>query len=178
MILELLKYYAKFPKREGVLNMFASGRSDMPEYEAVKKDIEALTEHSLLSIEGMILAANFDAMKSELDRTKADSVLMIDWGEITSQKEKLTLVDSWKIAVTVMYKLGKKDDLVEQAILYDRAMRTISDIRDIMRKDKERVTWMKEIGDTSTASPFCSPEFGMVGWTLIFERSGVGIWKK
>lgn len=36
MILEYLKYFSRFPARDGVLDMFINGSSDLYEYEELK----------------------------------------------------------------------------------------------------------------------------------------------
>lgn len=41
MIFEILKYYAQFPNHSKVLEIFAKGRSDLPEYAAIQEEIKA-----------------------------------------------------------------------------------------------------------------------------------------
>lgn len=48
MILEYLKYFSRFPARDGVLDMFINGSSELYEYEELKGYIAGMSEPLVL----------------------------------------------------------------------------------------------------------------------------------
>ena len=68
MIFEILKYYAQFPNHSKVLEIFAKGRSDLPEYIAIQEEIKNLPDSSRIQgLDHFVFGQSFDSVKQRVD---------------------------------------------------------------------------------------------------------------
>ena len=64
MILELLKYFAKYPTKAGVLNLFKQGESTLSGYADLLSFVNALPANSVMpDIENYVVASDIDSTK-------------------------------------------------------------------------------------------------------------------
>ena len=63
MILDLLKYFARFPKKEGVISMFANGSSDFVQYAELIGYVRNLPEPVMPGIENLVFGQSYDYVK-------------------------------------------------------------------------------------------------------------------
>ena len=48
IIIDLFLYFARFPQRQGVLDIFNKGRSEIPGYDSLKSLVESMTDTPVL----------------------------------------------------------------------------------------------------------------------------------
>lgn len=177
MIINLFKYFARYPRKEGVLSMFANGASSYPQYAALLDYVSTLPEAILPEIDNLVFGQTFDDVKKRVDSITGN-FLFIDFGEFSSVRNtRNSIVDSQKIAATVAMKISDTADMIEVAIASDITLNLLSSLRTILIRDSrsEDLPWLEKISDQSDIIPFVSPEFHSIGWTLMFTSSAADL---
>lgn len=173
MIFEILKYYAQFPNHSKVLELFAKGRSELPEYAAIQEDINNLPKSSRIKgLDYYIFGQSFDAVKQRVDNILTGTYLFVEIGDIMSKRDqKNSIRDEVQMAVTIAAKSAEMD-LIEEAIQSSRTLTMMQQLRVSMNSDQRNTPWLKELSGSCQMRPFVAKEFASVGWTLMFEREG------
>lgn len=173
IITELMLYFAKFPKREGVLKMFNKGSSNIAGYSDLKQNIQTLPEHSLLDINDYVFGANLDAVRDRVNKIY-NNYLFVDFGEIDFDRDRFNREsDTMRMAVSVGTRLKEfSSDLVEQALAFDQNLILLNAIRSKMKEDQKTHPWLKDISVGHTFTPLVAPQLFSIGWTMIFTRNG------
>ena len=182
MIIDLIKYFAKFPAKEGVLDMFRNQASPMPEYAQLLTYINALPDTSVLpGLEKMVVATSLEAVKQFVSSfVGVDKFLMLDYGEITSTpSQKDSLNDTMAFAITVAMHYSDNADIMEQAIASAVTLDLANRLRAHMMADSES----KELGSfvdniisgQHTLVPFEGKEIQSIGWTLAFRLNATDL---
>ena len=157
MIFEILKYYAQFPNHSKVLEIFAKGRSDLPEYAAIQEEIRSLPKYSV---------------KQRVDGIVSGTYLFVEIGDIMSKRDqKNNIQDEVQMAVTIAAKSAEMD-LIEEAIQSRRTLSMMQQLRVAMTSDQRNTPWLKELSSSCQIRPFVTKEFASIGWTLMFDREG------
>lgn len=171
-LIELFLFFARYPRKEGILPLFNVGRSDLTTYDELKKKVEALTPHSLSpEIGSYVFGSNFDAVKNRVNNLTG-SYLFVDYGEIECDTDSANrMQDAARLAITVAYRLKNfSSDLVEQILISDFCLTQLAAIRNDMLKAQREQYWLKNLSYNHTFAPFISKELESIGWTMLFDR--------
>ncbi len=177
MILELFKYFARYPRKEGVLSMFANGSSTFAPYEGLMEYVHGLSGALVPEIESYVFGQSYEDVKKRIDSITG-SFLFVDFGEITSSRDtRNSITDRQKIAITVAMKVSDIADTVEIAIVSDITLSMLSSVRrQLIRESRSRrELWMESISADHEIIPFVAPEFKSIGWTLLFSTSSADL---
>lgn len=177
MILSLLKYFAQYPQKEGVLSMFANGESSQADYADLLASINNLPDPLIPEIESYVFGQSHDTVKKRVD-TISGIYLFVDFGEFSSRRDgRNSIIDTQKLAVTVATKLSESADMVEEAIASNVTLQVLSKLRRQLMSDAETraVPWMETMSTNHDMIPFVSPEFKSIGWTIMFDISASDI---
>lgn len=176
MLLDLIKYFAKYPDKEGVLPLFTRGESTVSGYSDLLTYMNALPETSVLpELKRFVLAASFNATKAFISGfVSQDKYLLLDYGEITSRLDgNNRLNDSFALAITVARRLGDSTDLAEQSLASVDTLDCINKLRAHILADQDNgilpANIKQLIAGQHTFVPFDAPELQSVGWTLTFS---------
>lgn len=178
MILNLFKYFAKFPELSGVLSIFNNGESSFPEYAALKAELEKAALHSLIpDIQHYVFGQSFEGVKKRIDSITG-TFLFVDFGEFSSIRDQRNSIhDAQKLAVTIAMKVPSASDLVEEAICSEKTLRLINLLRARMMDDSQKIDapWLKRISDSHDIIPFVAPELASLGWSMRFDSEGADL---
>lgn len=168
MILSLFEYFAKFPAKEGVQELFTNGISDYPQYSVLLASIEALPATSLCpNIKHFIFGESIEKVKASIDKVTG-IFMFIDYGSINSTENTPGSVnDRLQMAVTVASKVSNSADLVEEAIASNESLLLLNIIRAHMLTDSSG--WLQYMHGSHTMDPFVSAPLCSIGWTLTFD---------
>ena len=170
MILDLFKYFAKFPARSGVEELFMNGKSDYSQYAALQDYISNLPADGMVpDISHFIFGESIEKVKSAID--KVTGVFMfVDFGSINSAFNKSGSVDDrLQMAVTVAAKVNAQSDLVEDTITSATTLNLLNHIRAIMISDSRTVGWLQYLKESHQMDPFVAESIHSLGWTLTFD---------
>ena len=177
MLLELFRYFAKFPLCDNAMKDIATkGESNMPEYAKTLEELTTMGEHSLIpEIEHYVYGQSFDELKERLSKLTG-SFLFADYGEMDMQSDgRRSLQCTQRIAVTVAFRLSSNADMLERIICSDRSLQMVSKIHAQMMADSEqgKLQWMeRDELDRAEYVPFVSAELQSYGWTLMLSVMG------
>lgn len=169
---DIFLYFAKFPQKAGVLELFNRENSDLyPDYANLKAEIEALEVHSLVpGIEEYVFGVNETTVKARIKELNG-TYLFIDYGHIvTSEEQYDRQTDEMLISLTVAtpYKIEKLD-MVEQVFMADAALVMLLQIRDQMTLDSE-CPFVKHLTFPVEITPFFARELSdSTGWSMLFK---------
>lgn len=175
MILELLKYFAKYPTKAGVLNLFKRGESLITGYAELLSFVQALPATSVMpDIENYVVASELNSTKQLVSGfVGVSTYLMLDYGEIVSTpNQKKTLLDNMSLAITVAMRLTDAADLIERALASAQTLTLINELRARMMADSRNSvlgTFVNDfISGQHTLVPFKWEDTSSIGWTLAF----------
>jgi hypothetical protein len=173
MILDILKYFAKYPTRAAVIAAFSNGRSDFSTYATLMAYINNMSDHSRLpDVKGFVFGENYDAVKAHIHQL-TEIYLYVDYGELNSSRDaKNAIHDVFKMGATIAMKIPNNYDQIECALASEQCLTIIRDMVRLILADQKEIPWLKEIGTDYTIVPFDAKEFSSYGWTLLFERKG------
>ena len=177
MILDLLKYFAKYPQKEGVQALFVKGSSDIPGYAELLAIFNALpTECIMPEIGYLVYGQSFDGVKDYLAKLIGSPVyLLVDFGEISSNRDnRNSLQDTQKMALTVAMCMPDSPDLIEETLASEITLQLTNKLRAHMMADDETKTlgtWMNLIRGSHQLAPFVAKELKSIGWTILFNTS-------
>lgn len=177
MILSLLKYFARYPQKAGVLSMFANQESIMLEYNELILHIKNLPDPLIPEIGSYVFGQSHDTVKKRVDNITG-IYLFVDFGEFSSSRDsRNSILDTQKIAITIATKLSESADMVEEAIASNITLHILSKLRRHLISDAESRTifWMESMSPNHDIIPFVSPEFKSIGWTIMFDISASDI---
>ena len=101
MILDLLRYFARFPQKEGVVSMFANGSSDFVQYAELLGHVKKLPEPIMPELENLVFGQSYDYVKKRVDNITGN-YLFVDFGESTSSRDTHnSIIDRQKLAATI-----------------------------------------------------------------------------
>lgn len=179
MILQLFKYFARYPQKEGVLSMFTNGGSSVfPQYAELLAYVKELSDVPLIpEIENFVFGQSYDFVKRRVDAITGN-YLFIDFGEFTSSRDvRNSISDQQKIAATVAMKMPEAADIIEIAIASEVTLSLLAALRKRLIQDSksEDFSWMDKMSDKHDIIPFVSPEFKSIGWTLMFTSTAADL---
>ena len=180
MILDLFKYFAKFPMVENVTKGIATkGKSDMSEYEKVLAELGGMTDCNLVpELQNYVYGQSFDELKTRIANLTG-SFLFVDYGEVDMQGDgRRNFECTQRIAVTVAQKLPSTADMLERLIVNDRTLQMLSKVHARMMADAEMdmLYWMdRESVENCEIVPFASAELQSYGWTLMLSAKAPDI---
>ena len=133
-VTDLIKYFAKFPNRDGVLKLFNKNVLPAPmsaEYTAVKQYIEALPEQSLIpELEALVFGLSEDVVDRIVSSTDG-FFMMVEYGPVRgSVPDRTGRRDAdWKLSLIVgfHFNLGEYDPITEIVVM-DKCMQYLLQI--------------------------------------------------
>lgn len=177
MILDLFKYFARFPKKEGVISMFANGSSDFVQYAELIGYVRNLPEPVMPGLENLVFGQSYEYVKRRVDNITGN-YLFVDFGEFTSSRDTHnSILDSQKLAATIAMKVSDSADMVETAIASEITLSLLAELRKrlILDSRSEDLPWLDKISAGHDIIPFVSSEFKSMGWTLMFSSAATDL---
>lgn len=173
IILDLLKYFAKFPHKDGVLDIFYNGTSQYPQYLELKEYVSSLPDSLVPEIQSLVFGSSLESVKARVNKITG-SYLFVDFGEFSCSRDmRNSIEDSQRLAVTVAFKISTSSDIMEEAIVSDMSLQLLNQVRGCMLADSEQQErWLEKLSSDHTIVPFEAPDLSSVGWTLMFDISG------
>ena len=170
MIQELLLYFARFPDRRVMLDIFRNGSSQDESYTELQERISALPEDGRLpALRHVVMGDNIEKVRRTINGFTG-LFLFIDYGTIVStQDSRQSWQDTLSCAVTIAGKISDQADLVEEQLLSDRTLALLNKLRAYMVADSARYAWLRLMSDRHQMDPFVSSELKSIGWTITFS---------
>jgi hypothetical protein len=171
IILDIFKYFAQFPLKDGVLRLFSNGKSQMVGYSSLLASIIEMPKHSRIqSLTGFVFGPDEDTIKMQIDKCEG-YILFVDYGEINSSTDsKNSIQNNWKMAFTVMGKITGGSDPVEYALHSESTLSIAKNILSMIHSDQAESSWLKELSKSYYLAPFEHKGWSCRGWSVVFDR--------
>lgn len=170
---DALKYFAKFPQRTAVLEMFNKGVSSLPAYDALKAEIEGLPPgmHTLFpEIQGFIFDVTEDTVVEKVNNLSG-IFMFVDYGDARTELFGPAKVRQhfFTLALTIAQRVTPTDyDNIERLIISDDMHTLLHRVVAVMEKDSN--PFCKRITFPATATPeVARVNFQAIGWTVKLE---------
>lgn len=173
IILDIFKYFARFPQKENVLKVFTNGKSSLSGYALLKEYVTSMTDHSRINnLTGFIFGSDQDSIKMQIDKING-YLLFVEYGEINAgTDQRNSIKNNWKMAFTIMGKQSTDADPVEVAIHAEETLSIARSILSMMIVDQSECSWLKELSKSYYLAPFDHKGWFCHGWSVVFEREG------
>lgn len=173
LIKEIFLFFARFPDKAGVKELFSQGESNLALYDEWMQAVDALPEDSIFpEIKHYVFGSNPQAVSERISKIN-DCYMLVDYGQITSERGNIGNVeDSMAILITVAYP-SKKDsnDLMELAAKSEMAMNIMSRLRNYLYNEEKCTPWLKQAMAEHELMPWEAISLmPSTGWTLMVER--------
>lgn len=171
IVLDLLKFFAIIPHRDGVNDIFLNGRSKFPEYLELQEYVRSLPEPVLPEIQSLVFGQSMDAVKRRVDKVSG-TYLFVDFGELSSDyNSNNSIEDTQRLAVTVATKVSNSADIIEEVLISDTTLDLLNHVRAYMLAHKHKEPWLDMLSRKHSIVPFESKELNSIGWTLMFDAA-------
>lgn len=170
---DALKYFAKFPIRPAVLEMFNKGISLLPAYADLKAEIENFPPgvHSLFpEIQGFIFDVTEETVIEKINNLSG-IFMFVDYGDARTELFGPAKIRQhfFTLALTIAQRVIPADyDNIERLIISDEMYTLLHWVVAVMEKDSN--PFCKRIAFPTTATPeVARVNFQAIGWTMKFE---------
>lgn len=173
-IIEVIKYFAKFPDKLGVLENFKTVSAD-PKYTGLKNHITALPDPLLPEIKDFVIGAD-ETKVSERIRNIENYFLFLEYGPINANPpDKVRIRDiRFNLAVHVCYHSNRRNtDPMEEAVIMDNCLEKAFFIAKQMIADDNLIIPHARFVESAISFAPVEPAFlyQSIGWSLSFKKS-------
>ena len=175
-LINIIKYFAKFPDKQGVLEHFTKTSSDISGYSDLKDYVTNLDPGLMSDIKYFLFGIN-DERLSEKIRDLDDFFMLIEYGVISASSEDRanTRDTTFDLSVIIGHPTDRKaDDFFEWLILDDQCLDLILDLKELIQDDDdaEAICGNEEFLDSNIIIAPIEPALihDCVAWTMSFKK--------
>jgi hypothetical protein len=174
LVKDIFLFFARFPQKSGVLEVFNNGRSELPEYAQWMQEVGDLPVALLPEVKHYIFGPDAENVASAISAAQ-DCFMFVDYGQIENEIAPPNVRrESFLIAITIAFPgRDSHNDLAERAIKSDRALDMLCRMRHIMIQEEKCVPWLKNFQADHIITPWL--EYNIMpsyGWTVMIRRQG------
>jgi hypothetical protein len=174
-VIDILKYFAKFPDRDAVLKNFSRSTEKVPGYDALKTYITGLPDPLMPEINGFIYTSDADKL-SEYIRNQKGYYMLIEFGAFAgSDPNNFKSRDiEWLFAITIAHHDNTRNtDSIEEALLADQALVHCINLLEYMKQDDSDLfcanqRFLNTEIDISPIEPMLLLQ--SYGWVITFKK--------
>ena len=174
IVKEIFTYFAKFPKQEGVLELFSRTTAPDQEYQDFKDGITNLTEHSLITgIEDFVFGISKKFVQDRIRNLKT-KFMFLEYGQATTTENTAGHQKDTRIflSLSVANKFSDpNNDVAQETIIMSDILDDIIAIETkILADSKADKCYFARLMDFPIERLPIEPRefFDCIGWTLIF----------
>ncbi|MBV5334181.1 MAG: hypothetical protein JZU49_00055 [Sulfuricurvum sp.] len=174
-LIDVVKYFAKFPNRAGVLKNFKRSSATSEEYSELKEYITALPDPLMPDITELIVSTNEKEVSDRI-RNIDNYFMFLEYGQLQGDfpdRMRIRKV-SFNLAVYVCYHdNGRGIDSMEEAIIMDNCLQKVFQLAKLMiASDNEILIHSRFAESVLNFSPVePSLMYGSIGWGLTFKKA-------
>jgi len=175
-LIEVIKYFGKFPLKAGVLNKFKRDDDKTPGYLDLKAYFTAMDPHSLIpSIEDFFVQQDDKQLGDNIKSIGGWFMLLEPAGIHALALNDARLRDSWfTLQVTIAHGLnGRANDQFGEFVQQDKGLELMMRLHDFMLADDKTFCpekrWLDNPFQIDPVEPFLL--FGCKGWQLTINRN-------
>lgn len=179
LIVNLIKYFGKFPFKDAVLDLFTRTTGKLAGYDDLKDYITNLPDGLIPGLTGFIISVDEDEIK-EIVESQNGYFLLLEYFQFktTAPDNTYSRDTTFSLALSVMHNQDKQGtDLIEEALIMDQCLNYILELKDlILSDDSELCAWLRNMDSGIMITPV-EPRLAWqnLGWVLSFEKQIDGL---
>lgn len=174
-IIDVIKYFAKFPNKQGVLKNFKRTTNASDEYSELKNYITDLPDPLMPEITELVVSTDEKAV-SERIRNIDNYFMFLEYGQLQGDypdRMRIRKV-SFNLAVYVCFHDNSRGiDSMEEAIIMDSCLQRVFQLAKLMISDDNEILihsrFAESVLNFSPVEP--SLMYGSIGWGLTFKKA-------
>lgn len=176
MLLDIIKYFAKYPAKPAVLELFRYKSEANALYDGLKTELEALPDESIIPGITKYVFSTDSNVVDDILRDMQEYFLLLEYGRVTgSPVQQMDTRDvNANLAISVGIKHSKKaDDIVMESVKMQQCMDyIIAIIKQMVIDNDDLCDWLRFNESSFHIDPI-DPLFahGCIGWTLSFTKN-------
>ncbi len=175
-VVEILKYFAKYPAKNGVLKCFTRSNEKLSGYNTLRTYMNALPSPGLFpEIETFIFTTDSTKLENYVRNAKG-YIMLIEFGQLVgSAPDSMKSVDiDWYFAVTIARAADPANtDAIEEAIISSTSLDLCVNILKQMRLDDVEICHKRQNLESDVILSPVEPAMLLnnVGWTFTFKKN-------
>jgi hypothetical protein len=175
IIIDLIKYFAKFPDRDGMMKIFSRSAEKVAGYTELKSYIEALGDPLVPGIKDLVVSSNEEVISTRI-RNISTFFMLLEYAGISSTPPNRAYIrdSSVNLSIIVAHPANKAGlDIIEEQLIMDQALDYITTIAKQMDEDNKEMCSNRRFMPSSVSIAPVEPAmlYGCVGWALTFSKS-------
>jgi hypothetical protein len=175
IIIDLIKYFAKFPDRAGMMKTFARSAQKLTGYTELKNYIEELPDALAPEIKDFVVSSNEEVISARIRNISSYFMLLEYAGVSSSPPNRAYIRDSAiNLSIIVAHPANKVGlDIIEEQIIMDKALELITTIAKQMDTDNKDLCSNRRFMPSGVSISPVEPAmlYGCIGWALTFSKS-------
>jgi hypothetical protein len=175
-LIEIVKYFAQFPDRAGVLKNFSKSNSIFSEYLELKNYIDALPAAQMPAIKDFIFTDSDEELSDRIKNIKS-YFMLIEWGPIVvndPEPSARNRYGNWHFAVNIAHPTNDKGfDKMEYMILSSKTLEYLMQLCNLITANDEEICdgrrYMESAINIAPIDPYLFS--GCIGWSLSFQKN-------
>lgn len=175
ILLNIIKYFSKFPDRDGVLKNFKRSTGTLEGYDSLKSYITALGEPLLSDIKDFVVSSREEVIAERIRSASSYFMLLEYAGVISSPADKAYVRESAINLSVIIAHPGNKPglDIIDEAIIMDKALYLAVQVAKQMDLDNQDLCGNKRyLPGTVSITPI-EPVmlYNCIGWSVTFSKN-------
>ena len=175
ILIDLIKYFAKFPDRPGVLKLFSRTTERITGYDTLKNYITALPAALNPEIKDFIVSTD-ETVVSQRIRNAASFFMLLEYAGLASTAPNRAYIreSAFNLSVIIAHTNNKPGyDIVEEQLIMDQALETVTKIAKQMEVDNQDMCSNRRFMPGSVSIQPIEPAmlYGCIGWSLTMTKS-------
>jgi len=174
-ITDVIKYFAKFPDRAGVLKNFKRGGGTLDGYSELRSYISALPAPLMPEITELVVSTNEKEVSDRI-RNIDNYFMFLEYGQLQGDypdRMRIRKV-SFNLAVYVCYHDNSRGiDSMEEALIMDSCLQKVFQLAKLMIADDNEILihtrFAESVLNFSPVEP--SLMYGSIGWGMTFRKA-------
>ncbi len=173
-IIDIVKYFARYPKREGVLKNFKRA-SGSDEYNGLKTFIADLPDPLMPDISELIFSSDAEEVMNRIQNID-NYFMFIEYGSMTARypdKVRIRKID-FSLALYICYHGNTRNmDSMDEAIIMDKCLQHCFNIAAKMIADDNEICPHQRFAESDINFSPVEPAsmFSSIGWGITFKKA-------
>lgn len=173
-VIDVVKYFAKFPNRNGVLKNFKR-KSGSAEYNELRDYITALPVPVMPELCELVFSSDAEEVMDRIENID-NYFMFVEYGSITARhpdQVRIRKID-FSLAVYICYHGNDRNmDSMGEAIIMDNCLQKCFDIAAQMISDDNQICPHERFAESAISFSPIEPAsmFGSIGWGITFKKA-------
>lgn len=174
-IIDVVKYFSKFPQKQGVLKNFTRTAGKISGYDDLRQYIEALPDPLMPELSELVFSTDEKAIGERI-RNIDNYFMYLEYGPIQADYPDTVRIRkvSFNLAVYVCYHAnGRNIDSMEEALIMDNCLQRVFELSKYMIADDNQTCPHTRFAESMLSFSPVEPMlmYQSIGWGVTFKKA-------